>query len=65
MNVQSKILLRAVIRKPVTALELLNKIEEKGFAEIVMKARTKKSYIKGVLDNARRGNPIGNKTNNN
>jgi hypothetical protein len=56
MNVQSKILLRSVIRQLVVALEMLNKIDEKDFAEIVKKARTNKPQIKGVLDNAGRGN---------
>ena len=56
MNVQSKILLRSVIRQLVIALELLNKIEEKDFAELVKKAKTKKANIKGIMDNAGRGN---------
>ena len=58
MNVQSKILLRSVIRQLVIALEMLNKVDEKDFAEIVKKARTKKPQIKGILDNAGRGNPF-------
>jgi hypothetical protein len=58
MNAQSKILLRSVIRQLVTALELLNKIPEDDFREIVKKARTKKANIKGVFDNAGRGNPF-------
>lgn len=56
MNVQSKILLRSVIRQLVIALELLNKMPEDDFRELVKKARTKKPQIKGVLDNAGRGN---------
>ena len=58
MNVHSKILLRSVIRLLVQALELLNKIPEDDFRELVKKARTKKTQIKGVLDNAGRGNPF-------
>ncbi len=56
MNVQSKILLRSVIRQLVIALELLNKMPEDDFRELVKTARTNKSNIKGVLDNAGRGN---------
>jgi hypothetical protein len=56
MNVQSIILLRSVIRQLVITLELLNKIPEDDFRELVKTARTKKSAIKGVLDNAGRGN---------
>lgn len=56
MNVQSKILLRSVIRQLVVALELLNKLPEDDFRELVKTARMKKSNIKGILDNAGRGN---------
>ena len=56
MNVQSKILLRSVIRQLVIALELLNKMPENDFRELVKTAKTKKSVIKGILDNAGRGN---------
>jgi hypothetical protein len=40
----------------VQALELLNKIDEKDYSEIVKKARTRKNTVKGVFDNAGRGN---------
>ena len=56
MNVQSKILLRSVIRQLVIALELLNKMPENDFRELVRIAKTKRSDIKGILDNAGRGN---------
>ena len=56
MNVQSKILLRSVIRQLVVGLELLNKMPEDDFRELVKTAKTKKSNIKGILDNAGRGN---------
>ena len=56
MNIQSKILLRSVIRQLVISLELLNKMPEDDFRELVMAAKTKKSQIKGILDNAGRGN---------
>ena len=56
MNIQSKILLRSVIRQLVAALELLNKVPEDDFRELIKTARTKKSDIKGILDNAGRGN---------
>ena len=58
MNVQSKILLRSVIRQLVIALELLNKMPEDDFQELVKTARTKKAQIKAILDNAGRGNPF-------
>ena len=56
MHIQSKILLRSVIRQLVIALELLNKIPENDFRELVKTAKTKKSDIKGILDNVGRGN---------
>ena len=56
MNVKSKILLRSVIRQLVIALELLNDMPEDDFRELVKTAKTKKSNIKGILDNAGRGN---------
>jgi hypothetical protein len=56
MNVQSKIILRSVICQLVIALELLNKMPENDFRELVKAAKTKKSDIKGILDNAGRGN---------
>jgi len=40
----------------VQSLELLNKIDEKDYSEIVKKAKVQKSNIKGILDNAGRGN---------
>jgi hypothetical protein len=52
MNAQSKNLLRSVMRQLVIALELLNKIPENDFRELVKTAKTKKSDIKGILDNA-------------
>lgn len=56
MNVESKILLRSVIRLLVQSLEILNKIDEKDYAEIVKKVKAQKNNIKGILDNAGRGN---------
>jgi hypothetical protein len=56
MNVQSKILLRSVIRQLVIALDLLNKMPEDDFRELVKTSKAKKSSIKGILDNAGRGN---------
>jgi hypothetical protein len=56
MNVQSKILLRSVMRQLVIALELLNKMPQDDFRELVKAAKTKKSDIKGILDNTGRGN---------
>ena len=56
MNMQSKILLRSVMRQLVIALELLNKMPENDFRELVKTAKTKKSDIKRILDNAGGGN---------
>jgi hypothetical protein len=56
MNIKSKLLLRQVIKLLVDCLELLNKISEDDFRELVKAARTRKRDIKGVLDNAGRGN---------
>jgi hypothetical protein len=56
MNIQSKTLLRSVIRQLVIGLELLNKMPEEDFRELVKTAKTRKSDIKGILDNAGRGN---------
>ena len=56
MNVQSKILLRSVIRQLVIALEFLNKMPEDDFRELVQATKNKKTQIKGILDNAGRGN---------
>ena len=56
MNVQSKILLRSVIRQLVIALEFLNKMPEDDFRELVQVTKNKKTQIKGILDNAGRGN---------
>jgi hypothetical protein len=44
------------MRQLVIALELLNKMPENDFGELVKTAKTKKSDIKGILDNAGRGN---------
>jgi hypothetical protein len=44
------------MRQLVLALELLNKMPENDFRELVKTAKTKKSDIKGILDNAGRGN---------
>ena len=56
MNVQSKILLRSVIRQLVIALEFLNKMPEDDLRELVQATNNKKPQIKGILDNAGRGN---------
>jgi hypothetical protein len=56
MNMQSKTLLRSVMRQLVIALELLNKMPENDFRELVKAAKTKQSDIKGIVENAGRGN---------
>ena len=56
MKVQSKSQLRSVIRHLVACMESLNGIEEKDYAEIVKKAKVQEKTIKGVIDNAERGN---------
>ena len=56
MNNQSRNLLRSVIRHLVTALEILNTIEEKDYADIVKAAKRAEKDVKGVRDNVERGN---------
>jgi hypothetical protein len=58
MNIKSKLLLRQVIKLLVDCLELLNKIPEDDFRELVKTARTRKKEIKGILDNSGRANPF-------
>lgn len=56
MKTQSKILLSSVIRLLVQAMEILNRIDEKDYQEIVLKAQKHEKNIKGVRDNSGRGN---------
>ena len=56
MNIQSIILLKTVIRLMVQALEILNKIPENDYREIVIFSQKETKYIKGVTDNITRGN---------
>lgn len=56
MNIQSIILLKTVIRLLVQALEVLNKIPENDYREVVLLSQKETKYIKGVKDNIERGN---------
>ena len=56
MNIQSVILLKTAIRLLVQALEILNKIPENDYREIVLLSQKEAKYIKGVTDNITRGN---------
>jgi hypothetical protein len=56
MNIQSIILLKTAIRLLVQALEILNKIPENDYREIVIFSQKETKYIKGVTDNITRGN---------
>jgi hypothetical protein len=56
IDIQSKIMLRSVVRHLVQSMELLNQISEEDYRKIVLAAQKKKDCIKGILDNAGRGN---------
>lgn len=56
MNTNSVILMRSMIRLLVQYLELAGKIDDNDFKDIAMKARDKQKFIKGICDNATRGN---------
>jgi hypothetical protein len=56
IDIQSKIMLRSVIRHLVQSMELLNQISEEDYRKIVLAAQKKKDCQKGVTDNAGRGN---------
>ncbi len=56
MNIQTKIILRNMIRQLVIFLELANKIDEEEFRKMIPLIKAQKQSIKGVLDNAGRGN---------
>ena len=56
MNIKSIVQFRAMTRKLMDYLELANAIPEKDFKEAVVKAQRHKKYIKGIMDNAERGN---------
>jgi hypothetical protein len=56
MDIKSLLLLKSVIRKMIEAMEILNKIDEKDYREIVLKAQKDEKNIKGVRDSIERGN---------
>jgi hypothetical protein len=56
IDIQSKIMLRSVIRHLVQSMELLNQISEEDYRKIVLAAQKKKDCQKGITDNAGRGN---------
>jgi hypothetical protein len=56
IDIQSKIMLRSVIRHLVQTMELLNQISEEDYRKIVLAAQKKKDCQKGITDNAGRGN---------
>ena len=58
MNIKSKVLLKSASGLLVQYLEVMNKIEEKDFLEIVKKAATRKKHLKNIHDNVDRGNPF-------
>lgn len=57
LDINSKVLLRAVIRRLIEAMELLNRISEEDYRKIVLTAQKKKDCLKGITDNA---NPRAN-----
>lgn len=56
MDIKSLLLLKSVVRKLIEAMEILNKIDEKDYREIVLKAQKDEKNIKGVRDSIERGN---------
>ena len=56
MNIETKIYLRMMAKLLVQFMQIANQIDEEEFRQVVNKARTKKAQIKGILDNAGRGN---------
>ncbi len=56
IDINSKILLRSVIRKLIEAMELLSKISEEDWRTVVLAAQKRKDCLKGIRDNLERGN---------
>jgi nitrogen regulatory protein PII len=52
----SIVLLMSVIRLLIQGMELLNKIPENDYREVVLSSQKRKDCIKGIVDNAQRGN---------
>jgi hypothetical protein len=57
IDIQSKIMLRSVIRHLIQSMELLNQISEEDYRIIVLAAQKKAKCLKGITDNA---NPRAN-----
>jgi nitrogen regulatory protein PII len=56
MKSNSIVLLMSVIRLLIQGMELLNKIPENDYREVVLSSQKRKDCIKGIVDNAQRGN---------
>ena len=56
MDIHSTIHIRSVIRLLIQAMELLNKIPEEDFKELVISFGKDNDNCKGVRDNLERGN---------
>ena len=54
--VYSKVLLKAVIRRLIDAMAILNKIDEEDYGRFVKACQKQAGCIKGIKDNAERGN---------
>lgn len=56
MKIQTKLLLRSMIRLLVQYLELANTIDEEEFRKLPSLVKSQKNNLKGVFDNSGRGN---------
>ena len=56
MNIKSVMQFNGMSRKLMDYMELANAIPEKDFKTAVKKAQKNKKCIKGIIDNAERGN---------
>jgi hypothetical protein len=56
IHINSKMLLRSMVRRVVEYLELANQIPEEDFRKIVVFSQKQKKYLKNINDNVERGN---------
>lgn len=56
VNIESKVLLRSMIRKLVEYLDIANKIPDEDFRKIVHASQKRKKLLKNIRDNVERGN---------
>jgi len=58
MNTEARNLVKNVNHHLLQSLEVLNKIDDDNYRELVMKCRTKKQSLKRICENAERGSPF-------